>query len=108
MGTGVLADGEGRLAFPASVYDAAFRGVTPDPEVLEKARFQPEFVQPLWQYVEKRVSDKRIAAGRDMLARHRPLLDQLEGRYGVDRHILVADLGPGILLTARCSPTRRS
>ena len=75
------------------VYDAAFRGVTPDPEVLEKARFQPEFVQPLWQYVEKRVSDKRIAAGRDMLARHRPLLDQLEGRYGVDGHILVAIWG---------------
>ena len=45
--------------------------MTPDPEVLEKARFQPEFVQPLWEYVETRVSEKRIAAGRDMLARHR-------------------------------------
>ena len=75
------------------LYDAAFQGVTPDPEVLEKARFQPEFVQPLWQYVEGRVSEKRIAAGRDMLVRYRSLLDQIESRYGVDRYTLVAIWG---------------
>ncbi len=75
------------------VFDAAFAGVTPDPEVLEKAHTQPEFVQPLWQYVEKRVSDKRIAAGRDMLVRYRSLLDKIESRYGVDRSIIVAIWG---------------
>ena len=75
------------------VYDAAFQGVTPDPEVLEKARFQPEFTEPLWQYVEKRVSEKRIGGGRDMLVRYRSLLDTIESRYGVDRHTLVAIWG---------------
>jgi membrane-bound lytic murein transglycosylase B len=75
------------------VYDAAFRGVTPDPEVLKKARYQPEFVTPLWEYVSARVSEKRIAMGRDMLVRYRSLLDQIERRHGVDRHIVVAIWG---------------
>ena len=35
----------------SATYDRAFRGVTePDPEVLEKANYQPEFKAPLWQY----------------------------------------------------------
>jgi membrane-bound lytic murein transglycosylase B len=76
-----------------AVYDAAFRGVTPDPAVLEKARFQPEFSTPLWDYVEGRVSEKRIGSGREALVRYRSLLDQIESRYGVDRHILVAIWG---------------
>jgi membrane-bound lytic murein transglycosylase B len=76
-----------------SIYDAAFRGVTPDPEVLEKASNQAEFATPLWDYVSKRVSEKRIEGGRDALVRHRALLDRIESRYGVDRHILVAIWG---------------
>jgi membrane-bound lytic murein transglycosylase B len=76
-----------------ATYEAAFRGVTPDPEVLEKARYQPEFVSPLWEYVETRVSARRIEAGREMLGRHRSLLGRIESAYGVDRHILVAIWG---------------
>lgn len=75
------------------VYEAAFRGVTPDPEVLEKARTQPEFNTPTWQYVVTRVSEKRVLMGRDIIQRYKPLLDQIEGRYGVDRHIVVAIWG---------------
>jgi membrane-bound lytic murein transglycosylase B len=76
-----------------ATYDAAFRGVTLDPEVLEKARYQPEFTTPTWQYVLTRVSEKRITTGREMLQQHRRLLDAIEARYGVDRHIVVAIWG---------------
>jgi membrane-bound lytic murein transglycosylase B len=76
-----------------AVYNAAFKGVSPDPDVLEKARYQPEFVTPLWEYVSRRVSDKRIATGREMLVKYRALLDRIERAYGVDRHILVAIWG---------------
>lgn len=76
-----------------SVYDAAFRGVTPDPDVLEKAHYQPEFVSTLWDYVEARVSDQRIADGRAALTRNSALLDRIEAKYGVDRHIVVAIWG---------------
>ena len=74
-------------------YDAAFRGVRLDPEVLAKASTQPEFNTPTWQYVVTRVSEKRVNAGREMLVRYRPLLDKIEARYGVDRHIVVAVWG---------------
>src|SRR3954452_16253038 len=39
-----------------AVYDRAFRNVTePDPVVLEKARTQPEFTAPAWDYFDNRV-----------------------------------------------------
>jgi peptidoglycan lytic transglycosylase B len=75
------------------IYDAAFRGVTPDPEVLDKAQHQPEFATPIWDYVTKRVSEKRVQMGLDMLQRYRSLLDRVENRYGVDRYTLVAVWG---------------
>jgi membrane-bound lytic murein transglycosylase B len=76
-----------------ATFDRAFRGVAPDPEVLEKARHQPEFVRPMWDYVERAVSDERIANGRRMLQEYGQVLDRIESRYGVDRHILVAIWG---------------
>ncbi len=76
-----------------AIYDAAFKGVTPDPEVLDKAHYQPEFATPLWQYVVTRVSEERVATGRDMLRQYKALLDRIESRYGVDRHIVVAIWG---------------
>ncbi len=76
-----------------AVYDEAFRGLTPDPEVLQKASHQPEFVTPLWDYVATRVSEKRIARGREMVSRHARLLESIERTYGVDRHMLVSIWG---------------
>ena len=76
-----------------ATYQAAFRGVSPDPEVLEKARYQPEFVRPLWDYVASGVSEKRRLNGREMLVRHKDLLDRIERAYQVDRHAVVAIWG---------------
>jgi membrane-bound lytic murein transglycosylase B len=76
-----------------STYERGFSGVRLDPEVLEKARDQPEFVRPLWDYIDSAVSQKRIENGKAKLRQYRPLLDALERTYGVDRHILVAIWG---------------
>ena len=74
-----------------STYDRAFRGVTdPDPEVLEKARYQPEFKDPVWQYFDNRVQEDAIANGRAMARKWGSWLGKIEQRYGVDRHILLA------------------
>ena len=77
----------------ADMYNRAFSGVTPDPEVIEKAQYQPEFVKPMAQYVMQAVSDKRLEDGRDKLRRHARLLDAIERSYGVDRHVVVAIWG---------------
>jgi membrane-bound lytic murein transglycosylase B len=76
-----------------ATYQAAFRGLTPDPEVLQKAQYQPEFVKPIWEYLASAVSEKRVSHGREMLSRYGDLLDRLERAYGVDRYTLVAVWG---------------
>ena len=74
-----------------STFDRAFRNVTaPDLEVLEKARYQPEFTAPVWDYFDNRVNEQSIAVGREMARKWKPWLDRIEARYGVDRHILLA------------------
>ncbi len=50
-----------------STFDRAFRGVdSPDPEVLRKARFQPEFNEPVWNYIDNRVNEHSVAVGQSM------------------------------------------
>ncbi|MBX3566874.1 MAG: lytic murein transglycosylase [Rhizobiaceae bacterium] len=74
-----------------ATYDRAFRGVTDvDPEVLEKARYQPEFTAPVWDYFDNRVHEQSVSVGRAMAKKYRPWLDRIEARFGVDRHILLA------------------
>lgn len=74
-----------------SVYDRAFKGVTsPDPEVLEKARYQPEFKAEPWEYFDNRINEHTIARGRQLARDLKPWLDHIEGQYGVSRYILLA------------------
>lgn len=74
-----------------STFNKAFRGVdSPDPEVLKKARFQPEFKAPVWQYFDNRVHEQSVANGRAMKRKWKPWLDRIEKKYGIDRHILLA------------------
>ncbi|WAP69952.1 lytic murein transglycosylase [Jiella pelagia] len=73
------------------VYRAAFAGVTePDPEVLQKARYQPEFRDKVWDYIDNRVNDEQVARGRAVRAQLSTWLDRIEQRFGVDRDILLA------------------
>ena len=74
-----------------ATYDRAFRGVTaPDPEVLEKARYQPEFRAEAWEYFDNRVQEQAIQTGRQLARQWKPWLDRIERQFGVDRHILLA------------------
>ncbi len=75
------------------LFDRAFHGVEPDPAVLKADSSQPEFTRPVWEYLEGAMSSQRQATGRMMLSRHAGILQQIEARYGVDRHILVAIWG---------------
>ena len=76
-----------------ATFDRAFQGFTPDPEVVEAANFQPEYVKPIGEYIDRAVSDKRVEIGKQKLAEYQALLGSLESRYGVDKHIIVAIWG---------------
>ena len=74
-----------------AIYDRAFKGINEiDPAVLEKARYQPEFTAPAWDYFDNRVHDQSIAVGREMARKYKPWLDRIEAKFGVDRNILLA------------------
>ncbi|WP_152048069.1 lytic murein transglycosylase [Aureimonas psammosilenae] len=74
-----------------STYRAAFAGVTePDPQVLEKARFQPEFKDTIWDYMDNRVNEISAGEGQARRQQLKPWLDKIEARFGVDRDVLLA------------------
>ena len=80
-----------RAGIRKNTLNRAFAGIDSfDPDVLEKARYQPEFKQHTWEYFDSRVDEASVAKGRALRVKHKALLDRLEARYGVDRDILLA------------------
>lgn len=70
---------------------AAFAGVTePEPQVLEKARFQPEFTTEIWDYLDSRVNPLSIDKGGKMARFYAGTLAAIEKRFGVERAVLLA------------------
>lgn len=75
----------------SATFDLAFKGVdSPDPEVLKKAAYQPEFTDPTWNYFDNRVQDNAIALGRAHGKKWAKWLNAIEKRFGVDHNILLA------------------
>ena len=48
-----------------ATYTRVMGGLKPDTTVFTEIRSQPEFNQPLWQYINRRVSDWRIQTGQE-------------------------------------------
>lgn len=72
---------------------AAFDDVQYLPAVVERDRAQPEFVRPVWDYLDAAVSARRVAQGRARLAEVQTQADATSARYGVPATILVAIWG---------------
>lgn len=77
----------------AAVFDAAFRGVRYNTDVISKDRNQSEFTKTLWDYLDSAASPIRVRNGKEALRRHRAKLDAIETRYGVDKEVVVAVWG---------------
>ncbi|WP_025658957.1 lytic murein transglycosylase [Rhizobium sp. IBUN] len=74
-----------------ATYRKAFSGVSdPDPTVLEKAAYQPEFTTKIWDYVDSRVNPYTVQIGRQMAAKHASTLNAVQRQFGVDKTILLA------------------
>lgn len=65
-------------------------GLDREPEVLALAGAQIEHERTVGQYVDMLVSPERIELGRTRLTEHAALLAEIEKRFGVERHTLVA------------------
>lgn len=63
------------------------------PRVVVLDRTQPEFISTFFSYIQKRVTQARVAAGRDQLKKQDALFKNIEKKYGVPKNILVAFWG---------------
>ena len=74
-------------------FSAAFADVRYLPDSIERDRNQAEFVRPLADYMSTAVSDTRVANGRNMVRQYANLLAQIEARFDVEPHVVVAVWG---------------
>ncbi|RAW09048.1 lytic murein transglycosylase [Halomonas elongata] len=71
----------------------ALDGLRYRPRVIELDGSQPEFVRPIWEYLDSAVSASRVKKGRERLAEYRDTVRQMSERYGVPGEVLVAIWG---------------
>jgi membrane-bound lytic murein transglycosylase B len=71
----------------------ATAGLTPDPAVPDLVETQPEFTTPMWEYLDKRVTDGRISRGKAAIDKNAALFSAVGQKTGVDPYILGAIWG---------------
>jgi membrane-bound lytic murein transglycosylase B len=64
--------------------------IEPDMSVFPEIAKQPEFSEEIWQYINRRVSDWRIIAGKEALRKNEALFARIEKDFGVERGTLLA------------------
>jgi membrane-bound lytic murein transglycosylase B len=74
-------------------YDRSMTGIALNPHVQQLNLQQPEFIKPVWDYLDSAVSADRIAKGQQMLAAEATPLASIEQRFGVPKETLVAIWG---------------
>ncbi len=74
-------------------YSAAMSGLTPDLKTPGLVSAQPEFTTAVWDYIDRRVSPRRIEQGRAAIERNKDLFAAVGQHYGVDPYLLGAIWG---------------
>lgn len=75
------------------VFDAAFRGVGVNADVVRLDNKQAEFTKPIWEYLDSAASPTRVETGRAKRQQLAPTLAAIEARYGVDSDVVLAIWG---------------
>jgi membrane-bound lytic murein transglycosylase B len=66
-----------------TTYTQVMQNLKPDRTGLDAIRSQPEFNEQLWQYLNRRVSDWRITAGKQKAREYAALFERIERDFGV-------------------------
>jgi len=74
-------------------YARVMGAIKPDTTGLDAIHAQPEFNEQLWQYLNRRVSDWRIIAGRQKAQEYATLFARIERDYGVERSVMLGVWG---------------
>src|ERR1700749_178388 len=73
-----------------ATYTRVMGRIEPDMSVFAQMQSQPEFYEQIWQYINRRVSDWRIIAGKEALRKNQALFARIEQDFGVERGTLLA------------------
>lgn len=76
-----------------ATYSSVMEGLKPDLTVYAQQKSQPEFTEPLWKYLNRRVSAWRIEFGRKKMQETDALFSRIEEKYDVDRFTLAGIWG---------------
>lgn len=76
-----------------ALYDREMATAAPLPTVRKAQDNQPEFVRPMWDYVDGATSTARVSTGRQKYADAKPLLTEVGEAYGVAPETIVAIWG---------------
>ena len=82
-----------RAGISARVFDASFRNVGVNSEVLRLDGKQAEFTNPIWEYLDTAVSDARIDNGRGNARKLARTVNAIEKAYGVEAEVVLAVWG---------------
>tara|TARA_Y100001958_G_C21198049_1_gene525099 strand:- start:488 stop:1486 length:999 start_codon:yes stop_codon:yes gene_type:complete len=61
--------------------------------VIEFDRFQPEFYEDTFTYINKRSSKKKIVSGLKLYKKEKKIIDKVEREFGVEKELLLALMG---------------
>lgn len=78
---------------PGDLYDRATARIALNPRVEQLNLSQPEFVRPVWAYLDSAVTDTRVNRGRDLIGMNAELFARLQQTYGVPREVITAIWG---------------
>lgn len=78
---------------PEEIIASMMDGLEPDSRIIDRDRSQPEFVRPIWDYIQGAASETRITNGLNAQNSHAMALASVENRYRVDGEILTAIWG---------------
>lgn len=82
-----------RAGISSRIFDASFKNVVVNSEVLRLDGKQAEFTKPIWEYLDTAVSDARISNGRANARKLGRTAKAIEKAYGVDAEVVLAVWG---------------
>ncbi len=82
-----------KLGVTSRTFNAATKGLKPDPKIGKLTRKQPELVNPIGGYIESRISGHLAKSGRGKVKSIKQTLAKIERTYGVDPYVVAAIWG---------------
>ena len=82
-----------RSGISTSTFEFTLGNTQPNRTVIEKDENQVEFTLSIWQYLDRVLTETRVAEGTAALKTHSSLLREIENEFGVPAEIIVAIWG---------------